>query len=187
MFKSLSDIKQRWQDRYALSRIPPEHLPSPGYPKSAIRTLEQSLAIEVHPSLVQVLEDVNLNDIEFHTASFGGGSDYLKYLKEMNDGTWERKVSDDGFLNFGGAGGYTFLMNNETGVIYVHDMDNPAPLEQVASNLEEFICIAASIADTKWPPFKDRQEAIKSAEAYLDENNIVDGRRFWTDLIRKST
>jgi hypothetical protein len=186
MFKTLDEVKARWHARYAASGIEDDLLISPGYPISDIDGLEQTIGLKFHPSMRKILQEFNLDQVGFHNVHFGSGSDYLPWLRD-----WGPTAVDTGLLCIGGSDGNVLLLNNASGGIFAIDHEYAwwtleAPLEQVASNIEEYILIAATLVDHKWPKFKDKTEAIQIGLAFLNENGILQGQHFWCDLIRNA-
>lgn len=183
MFKSLEDVVIRWAKRFDESGLDEDLLPVKGYDAIEIEAVAYRLNLKLHPSLVNILGTVNLDSVSFGRCEFGGGSNYLRYLTVMNDGTYMHYASEDNFINIGGAGRYIVLLNNRTGVVYINDMYGDAQVQAVANSLEEFILRAAEIAEKRGQNLDSRSGAIEATSEYLDEQGIDQGREFWTDLL----
>lgn len=184
MFKTLDEIRRRWHVRFETSGMLEDKLTSPGYPISEIEDLEQSLRLKLHPVLRKLLEEFSLDNVSFHNLSFGDGMNYLDYLKEMKEVSEEKGDTESDFLEIAHAHTYLIKIDNKTGTIYADNIDNHTLLQQIAESVEDFLLLAATIADTNWPKFKDKNEAIKASEIFLKDNNIKMGHQFWIDLIR---
>ncbi len=189
MFKTLDEVKNRWQVRYEASSIEDDLLTSPGYSIQAITAVEEKIGLKFHPSMRGVLQALNLDQVGFRNIRFGAGRSYLAALQRMNDGSGEvpKAVDRGGLVWIGSSSNHFFLLKNESGEIFVAEYYQPdgfrAPLEQIASDFQELILIVATIADYQWSDFKDKADAVQASQAFFAENPVLQGKNFWTQVI----
>ena len=185
LFTSIDQVVAKWAEFYVEMPLDVFFLPSPGYPDSEIVNLERSLGFQLPVSMIEVLRQVNLDTADFRNVTFGGGQGFIAYLRKWNDGTHDHNALTHGMLDIGSAGLYVFLMDINNGRVYAYNTDIEDG-ELVADSLEQFILRAASIDAIEWPDWKNKTEAIEDANRFLDENGILEGRRFWVHFVRNA-
>ncbi len=154
---------------------------SGGYSDVAIVEFEEYLKDKLHLSFRQFLMRYNLDNLAFHTVSFGQGIDYLRKLRSYNP-----KMGTDGYLNLNGlkiaaADGYTILIDNTSGNIQAEEDFYLQPFV-IAEDIYNFIIIAASLIRITWSVADEEEnndELIRYIEEFIRVNTIKSGYNFW--------
>ncbi len=183
MFKNLNEVIGHYQRRLEETKDVGRYgIRVLGASIEEIESVEKDLDTPIHSTLRYTLIAVNWAIDSFSNLRV----DSVRGLHHFNgpdpDGLPIDSPLKHGYWRVGGSDVYFIYMKIETGNVEAYDVDNSLWMT-VAKTMEEFICIAASIVEHQWPDsIKETDKAIATAEAFLDENNISEGRLFWRDL-----
>lgn len=186
MFQTLGEAIQQYQNRYQDTNDDWRKIKVPGASLEEIEAIEKKFNTPIHPTLKTVLQKIAW-------ASFTNL--YLDGLEGLfimdRPGAWAVPLPrpdyygiwDTPYWYLGGSDGYFIFMEIDSGIIRTADTSWPGPFEQAANNIDEFICIAATIVMRDWPnPEESQEQALAEVDTFLDKHSIKYGRKFWRNL-----
>ncbi len=179
--KSINDVIKRWAIKYLESRMDFDLLPSPGYSTADLALLEEGLSTILHPTLKYVLSNVNLDYVDLIGLWFG--PKLVTKVKELSSSDLRNRYFEDGLV-VGMTDGFLIVVDNGSGKVYAVENSNLDMLEYIASNLEECICTAATLADSALMKMIDEDNGdeigriVSSVDKFLADNSIKNGPYF---------
>lgn len=183
MFKSLNEIIEYYQEKYRETQKEWYRVMIPGSSPQEIEALEHEFDVRIHPTLKNVLQSVDWD----HSLSFNNLLIYgVHRLRSIHGpklyGIPYPTVKESGYWEVGGSDGYSVYMQVDTGVIYTTEAGT-REYKKAADNIEDFICVTASLVEHEWPdPDEDQVAALATVDAFLHKHNIVHGQKFWRSI-----
>jgi hypothetical protein len=192
MFKTITEVIEHWRRQFAETNMPEYRVTSPGYENSDLEILEKHLGMSIHKDFKKLLGEVNLDSVTFGNIFFSyRNKNYLDVLKECNP--MKDVHLPNRFLQVASTDGSLILLDNEDGSVYVAEHMILEPTK-IASSIDEFFRIAATIVETEWPGqlgidndgeeyWEDNDETLAAIDKFLNEHSITLEPDFWRGLV----
>ncbi len=195
MLTDMAQVFAAWSNRYQLTGNSAFLVEKPGFSHKQIEQLETQLGVRFHSSWRQLLVDVKLNSTHFMNLHFGFGKQHgqLDFLMQMNKHILVvPSLTQAPLIAIGAADGYSILLRNDNGEIYIQSSSNPSVASLTCTSLDAFITVAANIATKTWdepqivvgddwkePP---THPSLGELLMFLRFNQVAGGHEFWRDL-----